>query len=77
MNAAGRTNSKETHDYAQAHFPLRPLHLVHARHRRLSKPELVRTNSKETYVMLKLTVRYARYILSTLATVGFGYNLGN
>jgi len=27
--------------------------------------------------MLKLTIRYARYILSTLATVGFGVNLSN
>jgi len=24
--------------------------------------------------MIKLTIRYARYILSTLATVGFGLN---
>jgi hypothetical protein len=30
-----------------------------------------RPNRKET-TMLKLTFRYARYVLSTLATVGFG-----
>ena len=38
--------------------------------------ELIRTRrlvqNKEKPTMLKLTIRYARYILSTLAAVGFG-----
>jgi len=34
-------------------------------------------HNKEEHPMLKLTIRYARYILSTLATVGFGVNLSN
>jgi hypothetical protein len=29
---------------------------------------------KEEHPMIKLTIRYARYILSTLATVGFAFN---
>jgi hypothetical protein len=33
-----------------------------------------RLSSKGTTTMLKLTIRYARYILSTLATVGFAMN---
>ena len=40
--------------------------------------ELIRTRrlvqNKEKPTMLKLTIRYARYILSTLATVGFTMN---
>ena len=30
---------------------------------------------KEEPPMLKLTIRYARYVLATLATVGFGITL--
>ncbi len=30
--------------------------------------------NKKKLTMLKLTIRYARYILSTLATVGFSMN---
>ena len=40
--------------------------------------ELIRirrlVENKEKPTMLKLTIRYARYILSTLATVGFSIN---
>ena len=32
-------------------------------------------NNREEQTMLKLTIRYARYVLSTLATVGFGIQL--
>jgi hypothetical protein len=32
-------------------------------------------NKKEKQPMIKLTIRYARYVLSTLATVGFGIQL--
>ena len=31
--------------------------------------------NKEEQSMLKLTIRYARYVLATLATVGFGVTL--
>ena len=31
--------------------------------------------TREEQTMLKLIIRYARYIMSTLATVGFGINL--
>jgi hypothetical protein len=34
-------------------------------------------NLEGATTMLKLTIPYARYILSTLATVGFGFALGN
>jgi hypothetical protein len=30
--------------------------------------------NKEEHSMIKLTIRYARYILTTLATVGFSMN---
>jgi len=30
--------------------------------------------NKEEHPMIKLTIRYARYVLSTLATVGFSMN---
>jgi len=33
---------------------------------------VARKAHKETTTMIKLTLRYARYALSTLATVGFG-----
>ena len=34
-----------------------------------------KATKKEEQPMIKLTIRYARYVLSTLATVGFGINL--
>jgi hypothetical protein len=43
------------------------------RHSRLRWYELSDAATKET-TMLKLTIRYAGYVLSSLATVGFSLN---
>ena len=53
--------------------------LIEAQQARITR-ELVRSQTllgydKSGTTWMKLTIRYARYILSTLATVGFG--LGN
>ena len=67
---------EETHSHVEAHSPLHALHHQHARHRRLWKVAQLDNSSKRRYeTMLQLTLRYTRYILSTLATVGFGIAL--
>ena len=43
--------------------------------RTYQQPQPTTTGNLEgATTMLKLTIRYARYVLSTLATVGFGLN---
>ncbi len=68
-----RPTAKKGNDDAQAHDTLRALHLILARHRRLRRYELSDATRKDT-TMLKLTIRYAHYVLSSLATVGFSLN---
>ena len=69
--------TKKGDDDDQADDPLRPLRPVHPRHRRVwPHRQLGITARKETTMfkltsMIKLTIRYARYIFPALATVRF------
>jgi hypothetical protein len=61
--------------HVQAHTPLHALHPGFTRLGRLrARAQLDATIRKDT-PMIKLTLRYTRYILASLASVGFGFAL--